>query len=1652
MPRDQVRATPRSAPLGALADFLAKSYSPERTQQMQGVAKFLDIPAISETLNRLSYGEPLTTGAGGIGGTTRFHPEVLDAAIAVAPGAGALGRLAAQGTMATGRAGARLAERVVPNIMERGGMGAEMLQGMGRGTVSPMDVYHGSPYKFDRFDASKIGTGEGAQAYGHGIYTAESKGVGAEYAKVLASPRNRVMDKRGVYIEPSPIGDGMWRLGKSSEIGRMIGTTGDATQGITDYQFPNVAAAVRYAKKNGFLSKDEKPLLTEIASERNYNPVRSASQMEDSTYNQLIASDPGYLYKVDLPDEQIAKMLDWDKPMTESEMTLLYDKMQQSPLASFAKPFQDNFYSAMERGHKTPDGQDLFMELSKQLGGQKYVSEALRELGIPGIKYLDATSRDAGKGTRNFVTFPGEEQSLTILERNGQPMVAPAMPEEQKMLQGFYRGYAGENLDTPELFVSPQKRIADYYADKRARQTGTEPHAEMVLLDPFAGETYGHSTMGSGAKAPMFTNAKKVNIEDIEGRTQLYQSGGVVKLLQNMLVKSGEKAITAAQRAEAGRAAAALIKSQEQVKASEALGQQMEKGMKRTTTTQADRTRVGGGNIGGAPFPALSQADPAYKGKVWGVMDEGTASRLKNLTTPETAWTTMLGSATQLKTNPVVFDKLKRQFLESMKQGNLSDELAEKINQNLSIKFGEGADIRDPGIWKLADTFDKRAALADAMMGKGVDPSKGGIALGGEKSGKGVIFRPTDTLIKETEPYLLPSEFGGDVPTFAAGPRLFSLEKESMYRPDLHPGFPTLIKGDDLGVNMAPTPTEVYLPDWHAKFKKDNPERKAPGYYDLALGVKGEGLPSQELNDEYIRHLLREGFAEGGAVHMDEGGAAFGVFPQMKARRAKQDREAAANAPLSALRGYFASAAGSPGDIEGILRSGLSQVPSQLLTAFPALRAFGIGSRADPTPQLPTTEFYNEYLPGAQLNETPTGKAFTTAGNMLGGTGATAIAGLGAKSTAELANLAARIAAESPRAGSRAAQLGVIKMPGGNWLKGSVEDSVMDVKRRGTPSIAFSQEEADDLIARGFVRDKSEEGLYLPPDPVNTFIDKKIVPYIKNEMATPGDPLRAMAEKYAVDKPAKLAEVQGRIDAFAAKMEQTARERGVPVGDLTSMRQQMIGLEKEKALVEARQALHTYNPEDALHGDWLPEQVALTRMKAGFPTHGVGVSPVARAWENASDNFINVSPASRHISPLTPSEISRGLESTVDTNPWLLKVPPETPVYYPEGFGMSRNVNDLGFDHLVDELRNATNPESGLPKNLLIDPADLSKLTMAQAVDRVADINAWRATQKAEADLLRANNAATQVVKEYPEQGMKWVELKTPEAKLPEGVSVVKYGDLYHVVDDVGNSLSVGATEKEALNLLSRSERETTLADALKYEGDTMAHCVGNYCPDVVEGKSRIYSLRDAKGQPRVTIEVEPNSGWFTKADKIPDPSGQYETFHQLIDSNRGRGESYEAIATRLADQYGLKVDPKILQIKGFNNKKPADEFLPFVQDFVKSGNWSDVNELQNAGLLKPYQVISESSLKTLKAKGVEIPNFLTKEEADELGKQAIQMSDIPTIGDTFGRAPEGMAHGGFVSNHFDPIKIKQIIASLDDDYDPQRIQQIIAHQESSYA
>jgi len=74
-----------------------------------------------------------------------------------------------------------------------------------RDAPSVMKAYHGTPHEFDRFDITKIGTGEGAQAYGHGLYFAENERIAKHYKDKLTGMRsgavNRILDRHNGDID-----------------------------------------------------------------------------------------------------------------------------------------------------------------------------------------------------------------------------------------------------------------------------------------------------------------------------------------------------------------------------------------------------------------------------------------------------------------------------------------------------------------------------------------------------------------------------------------------------------------------------------------------------------------------------------------------------------------------------------------------------------------------------------------------------------------------------------------------------------------------------------------------------------------------------------------------------------------------------------------------------------------------------------------------------------------------------------------------------------------------------------------------------------------------------------------------------------------------------------------------------------------------------------------------------------------------------------------------------------------------------------------------------------------------------------------------------------------------------------------------------------
>jgi hypothetical protein len=236
-----------------------------------------------------------------------------------------------------------------------------------RGPMSELDVYHGTPHRFDpteenplgEFDASRIGTGEGVQAYGHGIYLAEDPDV----AKTYQSAQSPSARKATMTLQAS---DG------------------------------NVNKAIAAMKKEvaTMTAHKDSPYLRQGAFQETQDALNYLQQMKKGA-----APQTGALYTADLPDEMIDRMLDWDKPLSE-----------QSPAIKKAM-------GSRYENWKNSTGQDLYETLSEGLGGDKVTSDWLRENNIPGIRYLDADKRLGGSGTRNFVVFPGEEKKVKILEK-----------------------------------------------------------------------------------------------------------------------------------------------------------------------------------------------------------------------------------------------------------------------------------------------------------------------------------------------------------------------------------------------------------------------------------------------------------------------------------------------------------------------------------------------------------------------------------------------------------------------------------------------------------------------------------------------------------------------------------------------------------------------------------------------------------------------------------------------------------------------------------------------------------------------------------------------------------------------------------------------------------------------------------------------------------------------------------------------------------------------------------------------------------------------------------------------------------------------------------------------------------------------------------
>lgn len=248
------------------------------------------------------------------------------------------------------------------------------------GLLGAMTLYHGTPHKFDRFDLSKIGTGEGAQAYGHGLYFAEDPGVAGNYRVNLS-------------FDPEKM-----RIGDVQ-----INDYYDTLQNKAN-RLPPDAAQESY-ERAGLIERlmdNESPESVESWADSLGHGDWFRKEIKPNFQSY------GHLYEVDIPDEVVDNMLDWDAPLSEQP---------EGVRRAFAE-LRDKF------DLQDADGHIFYRDIQAKMPSddpnirQQMASQLLRERGIPGIRFWDGKSRAAGEGTRNIVLF--DPENIREVKRDGE--------------------------------------------------------------------------------------------------------------------------------------------------------------------------------------------------------------------------------------------------------------------------------------------------------------------------------------------------------------------------------------------------------------------------------------------------------------------------------------------------------------------------------------------------------------------------------------------------------------------------------------------------------------------------------------------------------------------------------------------------------------------------------------------------------------------------------------------------------------------------------------------------------------------------------------------------------------------------------------------------------------------------------------------------------------------------------------------------------------------------------------------------------------------------------------------------------------------------------------------------------------------------------
>lgn len=329
-------------------------------------------------------------------------------------------------------------------------------------------AFHGSKHKFNKFklDDTTIGTGEGAQAYGHGLYFAENPVVANHYREMTTDQPEITHWKLGIHTLKR--GD-QWM----DYSPRNSSDVEHARAKITENLLIDEAGA-RAAHATGKLKEHTLRMIDDLSKSSKdewpegvsaYKTLRD--MVERHGTSMKIEEVAGAVYEVNIDDKAVKNFLDWDAPLSKQPTAvkeLVRDVLKSNghlrPNENGPRQLQSAWRSyliengGVFEGYK---GESVYGMLMRESGltdinkQQQKASQQLADIGVKGLKYLDGQSRPFSSkpsGTRNIVVF--DDSIVNITHVDGTPVTQ--QEREAALAPKSHRGY-GNPGHLPERVV-----------------------------------------------------------------------------------------------------------------------------------------------------------------------------------------------------------------------------------------------------------------------------------------------------------------------------------------------------------------------------------------------------------------------------------------------------------------------------------------------------------------------------------------------------------------------------------------------------------------------------------------------------------------------------------------------------------------------------------------------------------------------------------------------------------------------------------------------------------------------------------------------------------------------------------------------------------------------------------------------------------------------------------------------------------------------------------------------------------------------------------------------------------------------------------------------------------------------------------------------